>query len=93
MRLQVGPAVHFIGIDAHRDTLAAAVIDEQGRELAAQTFTTKPDGYREPLWRSSSYVAARPSSSAALGTWHATIGGNSRGRSSVRTRLKSASGT
>jgi hypothetical protein len=47
MRLQVGLAVHFIGIDAHKDTLAAAVIDEQGRELAAQTFTTKPDGYSE----------------------------------------------
>jgi transposase len=37
--------VHFIGIDAHKDTLAAAVIDEHGRPLEARTIANRPDGY------------------------------------------------
>jgi transposase len=40
-------AVQFIGIDAHKDTLAAAAIDEQGRQLDARTFANDPVGYGE----------------------------------------------
>ena len=39
--------MHFIGIDAHKDTLAAAAIDQQGRQLDAGTFANTPDGYLE----------------------------------------------
>jgi transposase len=39
--------MQFIGIDAHKDTLAAAAIDEQGRQLDAKTFANEPDGYSE----------------------------------------------
>jgi transposase len=40
-------AVAFIGIDAHKDTLAAAAIDEHGRQLDAGTFPNEPHGYSE----------------------------------------------
>jgi transposase len=39
--------VHFIGIDAHNDTLGAAIIDEQGRQLDARTFANEPDGHSQ----------------------------------------------
>ena len=39
--------MHFIGIDAHKDTLAAAIIDEQGRQLDAQTFANEADGHSQ----------------------------------------------
>jgi transposase len=42
-----GLSVEFIGIDAHKDTLAAAIIDEHGRQLDAQTFANDPDGYSQ----------------------------------------------
>jgi transposase len=51
--------VHFIGIDAHKDTLAATVIDEQGRQLDAQTFANQPDGYRELIQWAGQFGADR----------------------------------
>jgi transposase len=36
-----------MGIDAHKDTLAAAVIDEHGRQLEVQTFANEPAGYNQ----------------------------------------------
>ena len=39
--------LQFIGIDAHKDTLAAAVIDDQGRQIGAKTFANTHDGYTE----------------------------------------------
>jgi hypothetical protein len=35
-----------IGIDAHKGSLAVALIDELGRELAAQEFGNEPRAYR-----------------------------------------------
>lgn len=35
----------FIGIDTHKDTLAAVVIDDQGRQLDERTFANQMDGY------------------------------------------------
>jgi hypothetical protein len=43
-------AVPFIGIDAHKDTLAAAVLDEHGLQLDARTFA-KPRRSVQPLGR------------------------------------------
>jgi len=42
-----GLVLHCIGIDAHKDTLAAAAVDQQGRQVDARTFTNTPDGYVE----------------------------------------------
>lgn len=37
----------WIGIDAHKDTLAVAEVDDQGRQLDCRTFVNNPDGYTE----------------------------------------------
>jgi transposase len=49
----------FIGIDAHKDTLAAAAIDQQGRQVDARTFTNTPDGYVELIDWAGQYEASR----------------------------------
>jgi transposase len=35
------------GIDSHKDTLAVAVVDDNGRKIAAATVRNEPDGYDE----------------------------------------------
>lgn len=37
--------MRFIGIDSHKDTLAAASIDAQGRPLGSQTFANEAGGF------------------------------------------------
>ena len=49
----------FIGIDAHKDTLAAAAIDQQGRQVDARTFTNTPEGYVELIDWVGQYAASR----------------------------------
>jgi transposase len=39
----------FVGIDVHKHTHAAALIDERGGELAALTVPNSPQGYRRLL--------------------------------------------
>jgi transposase len=39
--------VQVIGVDSHKDTLAASLVDEAGRELEARTFQNTPDGHVE----------------------------------------------
>jgi transposase len=36
----------FCGIDSHKDTLAACLVDQTGRRLAAASFPNTPAGYR-----------------------------------------------
>ena len=38
----------FAGIDTHKDTLAVAVIDEQGRQLAGREVANTDDGFVRP---------------------------------------------
>jgi transposase len=51
--------LRFIGIDAHKDTLAAVVIDEHGRQLDAQTFANEPDGYSELIQWATQFGTSR----------------------------------
>lgn len=51
--------MHFIGIDAHKDTLAAAVIDQQGRQLDARTFDNEPGGYAELIQWAAEFETSR----------------------------------
>jgi transposase len=39
----------FVGVDSHKDTLAACVVDEAGREIAAATFENSPAGHTKLL--------------------------------------------
>ena len=43
-----------IGVDSHKETLAAAAVDELGRQLAAQVFANDPAGHR----RAASWIAS-----------------------------------
>lgn len=39
----------FVGVDSHKDTLAACVVDGAGREVAAATFENSPAGHAKLL--------------------------------------------
>ena len=39
----------FIGVDTHKDTLAASCVDPAGREVAQQAFANTPDGHAKLL--------------------------------------------
>jgi transposase len=39
--------VHFIGIDPHKDPLAACAVDQHGRPLAHASFPNDPAGYAD----------------------------------------------
>jgi hypothetical protein len=39
--------VHFIGIDPHKDTLAACAVDQHGRPVAHASFPNDPAGYAD----------------------------------------------
>jgi hypothetical protein len=39
--------VHFIGIDPHKDTLAACAVDPHGRPVAHASFPNDPAGYAD----------------------------------------------
>jgi transposase len=39
--------VHFIGIDTHKDTLAACAVDEHGRPVGQATFDNDPAGHAD----------------------------------------------
>jgi transposase len=39
--------LHFVGIDAHKDSLAAAAVDAQGQQLKSQTFSNDGGGFAE----------------------------------------------
>jgi hypothetical protein len=39
--------VHFIGIDPHKDTLAACAVDPHGRPVAQASFPNDPAGYAD----------------------------------------------
>ena len=39
----------FVGVDSHKDTLAACVVDEAGREIAAATCENSPTGHAKLL--------------------------------------------
>jgi len=42
------PAV-YLGVDSHKDSLAASIVDVAGREVKAHTFTNTPVGHRQLL--------------------------------------------
>jgi transposase len=37
----------FVGVDSHKDTLAACVVDGSGREVRSSVFRNTPSGHRE----------------------------------------------
>jgi transposase len=41
--------MHAIGIDTHRDTMAACLVDEGGAPLGERTFSNEPAGHRDLL--------------------------------------------
>lgn len=64
----------FCGVDSHKDTLAACLVDQTGAQLAAATFPNTPDGPGDLLaWVGQSGqltragVEARPTSAPG---WH-----------------------
>jgi transposase len=51
--------LQLIGIDAHKDTLVAAAVDSQGRQLDSRTFLNHADGYADVIRWSASFEPAR----------------------------------
>ena len=50
----------FVGIDVHKHTHAAALLDERGGELGVLTFANSPAGYRRLIgWLADRDAAAR----------------------------------
>jgi hypothetical protein len=39
----------FLGVDSHKDSLAACLVDQTGAQLAAATFPNTPDGHGDLL--------------------------------------------
>jgi hypothetical protein len=37
----------YIGVDSHKDTLAASWVDASGRQLASASFANSPAGHRQ----------------------------------------------
>ena len=48
--------MHAIGIDSHKDSLAACLVDELGAPIDERTFSNDPGGHRALL----AWVAAGP---------------------------------
>jgi transposase len=53
----------FVGIDVHKHTHAAALLDERGGELGILTFANSPTGYQRLI----SWLADRAASGAVIG--------------------------
>ena len=59
----------FLGVDSHKDSLAACLVDQTGAQLAAATFPNTPDGHGDLLaWvgRSGQLTRARVEGAANL---------------------------
>jgi transposase len=60
----------FLGVDSHKDSLAACLVDQPGAQLAAATFPNTPDGHGDLLaWvgRSGQLTRAGVEGAANLG--------------------------
>jgi hypothetical protein len=53
----------FVGIDVHKHSHAAALVDERGGELGVLTFANSPDGYRRLI----GWLADRDAAGAVIG--------------------------
>src|SRR5215207_7923714 len=50
----------FLGVDTHKDTHHAALVDQHGRHICDREFTADPDGYRQLLvWTAGAGVVVR----------------------------------
>ena len=53
----------FVGIDVHKHTHAAALIDDRGGEVAVLTFANSPAGYQRLI----GWLADRQAAGAVIG--------------------------
>jgi hypothetical protein len=66
----------FLGVDSHKDSLAACLVDQTGAQLTAATFLNTPDGHGDLLaWvgRSGQLTRAGIEGAANLGAGMARL--------------------